>query len=95
MRLPVCTRPVAGTSSMCMNTRGAMLKKLVPRSGSSVSTAATRKLELPSCSFEPTGAASALISRSSIHTLPRGGPDCAGASAALGTAAMRSRPRSG
>ena len=95
MRLPGWMRPVAGTSSRCIISRGAMLKKLALRSGSRVSTAATRSSARPTRTFEPTGAASAETRRSSIHTVPRAGPRSAGASAAPGAGAVRSRPRSG
>ena len=72
-----------------------MLKKLVLRSGSSVSTAATLNSRAPSLRREPTGASSAVTRRSSSHTVPRAGPRCAGASGAFGAGAMRSLPRSG
>ena len=72
-----------------------MLKKFAPRSGSSVSTAATVNTALPSFTLEPTGALSAVTSRSSIHTVPGLGPESAVASSAFGSGAMRRRPRSG
>src|SRR3982750_2473879 len=86
MRLPGCTRPVAGPSAMFIIRRGARLKKLVLRSGSRVSTAATRNCDLPSRTLLPTGAFSALTSRSSSHTVPGCGTPAAGA--ARGTHAL-------
>ena len=75
--------------------RGAILKKLVPRSGSRVRIAATSKVVAPSLSFDPTGTVSAVTRRSSIHTVPGFGPDCAAASGAFTAGAVLSRPRSG
>jgi hypothetical protein len=72
-----------------------MLKKLAPRSGSSVITAATSNVLAPSRSVEPTGASSDVISRSSIQTVPRFGPSSATASGAFGAGAIRSFPRKG
>ena len=72
-----------------------MLKKFAPRSGSSVSTAATLSSLRPSRIVLPTGAPSAPTSCSSSHTLPGAGPRAAGASGAPGALAMRSLPRSG
>ena len=95
MRLPVCTSPVAGTSARFIIRRGAMLKKFALRSGSSVSTAPTRSSDFPRRTVEPTGACSALTSRSSSHTVPAAGPRSAAASGAPGAGAMRRRPRSG
>ena len=72
-----------------------MLKKFAPRSGSSVSTAATSNSALPSFTLLPTSAASAEVSRSSSQTVPGLGPPAAIASGALSRGAMRNRPRSG
>ena len=95
MRLPGCTRPVAGTSATFIIRRGARLKKFAPRSGSSVSTAATRSCTLPNRIVAPTGALSAVMRRSSSHTVPRAGPCGVSASGAPGALATRNRPRSG
>ena len=72
-----------------------MLKKLAPRSGSSVRMAAISNVEAPSLTREPTGADSAVTRRSSTQTVPGFGPEAAGASAAFTAGAMRNLPRNG
>ena len=72
-----------------------MLKKFAPRSGSSVSTAATLNCASPRRTVSPGPTASAEVSRSSSQTVPGCGPPSANPSGALRRGAMRSLPRSG
>src|SRR6266568_4212386 len=95
MRLPGCTSPVAGKSSSRIMRRGAKFMKDTPRSGSSVSTAPTRKRARPSSTAPPGRTLSAAIIRSSSQTVPRGGIASISASAVLRAGATRSLPRSG
>src|SRR6266851_5498091 len=95
MRLPGCTSPVAGKSSSRIIRRGAKFMKDTPRSGSSVSTAPTRKRARPSSTAPPGRTLSAAVIRSSSQTVPRGGTASISASAVLRAGATRSLPRSG
>ncbi len=95
MRLPGCTRPVAGRSSSRIITRGAKFMKDAPRSGSTVSTASTRKRALPSSSVSPGESLSAAIMRSSSHAAPCGGTESVSVPAAFRPGAMRNFPRKG
>ncbi len=95
MRLPVWTSFVFATSSRFIIRRGAMLKKLTLRSGSSVRIALTVSSVSPSSMRSPIFAPSAGASRSSSQTVPGRGTPSARASGTFGPGAVRRLPRSG
>jgi len=94
-RLPTWISWVTGRSSACIISRGAMLKKFTPRSGSKVSTADTASSALPSRTTSPTLASSDAISRSSSQTVPGSGVPRASASGTFSAGAVRRLPRKG
>src|SRR5258706_1525704 len=95
MRLPGCTRPVAGRSARRIISGGAKFMKDRPRSGSRVNTAPTRKRARPSSIAWSGRPLSSAIMRSSSHTTPCGGTASVSASGVFRPGAMRSLPRKG